>query len=448
MDFEKIKRSVASAAKKAGVTEYELYFQQSESVDASAFKDELQRFSSTVGCGVCLRCMAGGRMGYASTEIFGPDTASELVRRAKENALLIEKDEKAFIYRGGGEYTKVADYTRELPDASTVTGAALSCQNSAYAANPLVSDGTQCGALAAKSTVRIFNSYGLDLSCVSGLEAVYAEVIETLSDETNTAFEIELGALDNIDTSRVASRAAAQAAARFGSGKVKSGKYDVIFDARRARDILETFCGVFFAKSVQTGMSLLKGKKGEKIASDCVTLVDDPFSPSNPMKASFDAEGVPTYKKNVIENGVLKTFLYNLSTADTDGVQSTGNASKAGYSANVSTSPYCFCIVPGKYTREALFEKAKNGIYITEMKGFHAGADPVTGDFSIESAGFLITDGKQGAPVKEFTVAGNFFELLKSISAISDTPDYSAPSGFTQFGAPDILVPGMSIGGE
>ncbi|HPE95178.1 MAG TPA: metallopeptidase TldD-related protein [Bacillota bacterium] len=448
MDFEKIKKSVAAAAKRAGVTEYELYFQQSESVDASAFRNELQRFSSSVGCGVCLKCMAGGRMGYASTEIFEPGTADELVRRAKENALLIEKDEKAFIYEGKGNYVPVADNTCALPGSEAVTAAALKCQSSAYAANPLVSDGTQCGAFAAKNTVRIYNSYGLDLSCVTGYEAIYAEVLETLGDETNTAFEIGLGALDSIDTSRVASIAASRAAARFGSGKVKSGEYDVIFDARRARDILETFCSVFFAKTVQTGMSLLKGKKGEIIASECVTLIDDPFSSSSPVNASFDAEGVPTYKKNIIEDGVLKTFLYNLSTADTDNTQSTGNASKASYAANVSTSPYCFYIASGEYTREVLFKKAGNGIYITEMKGFHAGADAVTGDFSIESAGFLIENGKQGAPVKEFTVAGNFFEMLKTITAISDTLEYSAPSGSTQFGAPDILVPGMSIGGE
>ena len=81
------------------------------------------------------------------------------------------------------------------------------------------------------------------------------------------------------------------------------------------------------------------------------------------------------------------------------------------------------------------------------MKGFHAGANAVTGDFSIESAGFLIEDGKIGAPIKSFTVAGNFFELLKNIEALSDNVKFGLPSGFTVYGAPDTLISEMSVAG-
>ena len=89
--------------------------------------------------------------------------------------------------------------------------------------------------------------------------------------------------------------------------------------------------------------------------------------------------------------------------------------------------------------------KAGEGIYITECKGFHAGANAVTGDFSIESAGFLIENGKIGAPIKSFTVAGNFFELLKSISAMSDKVEVAVTGGFTTFGAPAVLIKDMSV---
>jgi len=126
-------------------------------------------------------------------------------------------------------------------------------------------------------------------------------------------------------------------------------------------------------------------------------------------------------------------------------VETTGNASRSA--ASIGTRAFSFYINPGEMTREELFAKAANGIYVTEMKGFHAGANAVTGDFSIESAGFLIEDGKIGAPIKSFTVAGNFFELLKQIAAIDNVLEMKAP-GFSQIGSPDVLVPDMSVAGE
>jgi PmbA protein len=91
---------------------------------------------------------------------------------------------------------------------------------------------------------------------------------------------------------------------------------------------------------------------------------------------------------------------------------------------------------------------AGNGIYITEVKGLHAGANAVTGDFSVESAGFLIENGKKTRAIKNFTVAGNFFELLKSITALSDKIELGVPMSSTAFGSPAVLVPDMSVAGE
>ncbi|MBQ9996179.1 MAG: TldD/PmbA family protein, partial [Clostridia bacterium] len=159
----------------------------------------------------------------------------------------------------------------------------------------------------------------------------------------------------------------------------------------------------------------------------------------------FDGEGVPPRCKNVVENGVLKTYLYNLMTAKKDGVETTGNAARGA--ASIGTRVYTFYINKGEMTREELLKKADNGIYVTAMKGFHAGANAVTGDFSIESEGFILENGEIGAPVKSFTVAGNFFDLLKQISDVDNELDFGGPGG-TRIVAPDVLVPGMSVAGE
>ena len=95
-----------------------------------------------------------------------------------------------------------------------------------------------------------------------------------------------------------------------------------------------------------------------------------------------------------------------------------------------------------------MFNKAGDGIYVTGVKGLHAGANPITGDFSVESEGFLINDGKKAGPVKSFTIAGNFFSLLKEIDSLSNEVKWGIPGGFTVFGSPDVLIKGMSVAGK
>jgi PmbA protein len=234
----------------------------------------------------------------------------------------------------------------------------------------------------------------------------------------------------------------------MGAGAVETGKYSVVFDGRQFRQFLSAFSSVFSAKNAQLGLSLLAGKEGEAVAAPCVTLVDDPMREGCPMQTPFDGEGVATMRRNVIENGVLKTLLYDLTTAKKAGVESTGNGQKGSYSAPVAIAPYNFAIAAGEDSLEELFEQVGNGVYITECKGFHAGANAVTGDFSIESAGFVIRDGKRAEPVKSFTVAGNFFDLLKQIDRLGNEIVWGIPGGFTVYGSPHILVRNVSIAGK
>ena len=166
------------------------------------------------------------------------------------------------------------------------------------------------------------------------------------------------------------------------------------------------------------------------------------------IQTNFDAEGVAAYRKSVVEGGVLTTLLHNRETAKAAGVESTGNASKGSYSSPVAISPYAFCLEAGEYSEDQLLAMADGGIYITELKGLHAGANPITGDFSLESAGFRIVDGKKAEAVKSFTIAGNFFELLKSIEALSDKVEVAVTGGFTTFGAPAVLIHNVSVAGK
>ena len=166
------------------------------------------------------------------------------------------------------------------------------------------------------------------------------------------------------------------------------------------------------------------------------------------MPINFDAEGSPTRCKKVVENGVLNTLLYNLKTANIAGKKTTGNASKGGYNTPVAVRPFTMYVAPGEMSEGGLLEMADNGVYINTLEGLHAGANAVSGDFSLQSAGYLIENGKKTTHVKSFTVAGNFYEMLKNITAVANNVELPMALGMTAFGAPSVLVQGLSIAGK
>ena len=265
--------------------------------------------------------------------------------------------------------------------------------------------------------------------------------------EAQNNVEFALG-LDGVDVEKVAKKAVDGAMDKLGAASVESGKYNVIIDGSEMMNMLDVYATAFSAKSARMGLSLLAGKEGEVIASECVNITDDPMREGCPIQTAFDGEGVATHKKHIIENGVLKTLLYDLTNAKIMGKQSTGNGQRGSYASHVAIRPYNFSINAGDKSLDELFEIMGEGIYITSLVGLHVAADAVTGDFSIESAGFRIRNGKRAEAVKGFTIAGNFFELLKNISEISNEVKWGIPMGFCVFGSPAVLVKDVSVAGQ
>ena len=447
MRFEEMKQALIRAAEAEGLEQYEIYYCMEENISAEALKDEISSFASSASGGICFRCIVNGKMGYASGELMTEDAMEELVKNAVSNAACIDSDDEVFIFSGSPVYQKTTAPVAKLADAKEVRDAALDLQTALYAESDKVGDGTQSAAVSVTEEIYLYNSNGLSLSNRVGVSVAYAMPVVRVGEEAQESFEYCVG-LSQEDLARLPQKAVRTAMDKMGAGAVESGKYNVLFDGRQFRQFLAAFSSAFSAKNAQLGLSLLAGKEGEAIAAPCVTLVDDPMREGCPMQTPFDGEGVATKRRNVIENGVLNTLLYDLTTAKKAGVESTGNGQKGSYASPVSIAPYNFSIAAGEESLDDLLKAVGNGIYITECKGFHAGANAVTGDFSIESAGFVIRDGKRAEPVKSFTVAGNFFDLLKQIDRLGNEIVWGIPGGFTVYGSPHVLVRGVSIAGK
>lgn len=446
MNFDKLKAAVAAAASEAGVGEYEIYYTSSTDTSVEGLNRELNSFSSSTAGGLCLRVFVGGKMGYASTELMEENEMRELVLRAVDNAANTEKLEETGLFVGSPSYEEPRMKPCEPLEAADLKRLTLDVMEKCYAKSDKVTDGTSSRAIAFSSTVRIVNSHGLDLENSCAANALIADAVVAEGDEKQSDFAIKIYD-ETTDTDEMAKKAVDDALSKIGATLVDTGKYDVIISGEQMRSILSAFSPAFSAKNAQMGLSLLAGKEGSVIAAPCVTVTDDPMREGSTVGTTFDDEGVATHRKTVIEKGVLKTLLHNRETAKRAGVETTANASKASYASPVGISPYVFCIEAGTLSGDELLEKMGDGILVTEVKGLHAGANSVTGDFSIESAGYMVRGGKRAEAVKSFTIAGNFFELIKNIDSVANEVKVNF-LGTTTFGSPDVLVRGMSVAGK
>ena len=447
--FEKFDKLVKLALE-AGFEKAEVFATASDSFSVNVYEGQIEDYRVEKRAGIALRGLMNGQMGYASTEVDEESEYADLVARAKENALLLESKDVQFIYDGKEKLEWLSSANKELYNvtAEEKIALAMEMEKACFALDPRVVRVSASEVGTGSSSSVLVNSEGLFRTFESNI--AYAAVSPVLA--------VEDGQIDGdayrftrnfaeLDAQQLAKEAVEDAVRYIGAKSVPSGNMPIVFEKGAMAALLKTFTGVFSADAAQKGLSLLGDKEGAVIAADIVTLLDDPSDGLGLVGMPFDGEGVPTQKKAVIENGVLNTLLYNLKTANKAGKASTGNASRPSYQSTVGTSPANFYLQPGDLAPEQLYEMAGNGVRIDSLMGMHAGANAISGDFSLAAKGMKIENGKLTTPVEQITISGNFYQLLKNIKAIGNDLKFGFPGTFA-VGAPSVLVEGLSVAGK
>ena len=442
MNMEAIKKAVAAAAAEYGVEGYELNIHTEESAGAEALKKEISSVSYSRSSSMRVRCVVAGKSGYAASELVTPEAAAEAVAQACGNAAVVDDPDQMPLFPGSEHYQEIHDQVPQLPSADEMKAMALELQKKTYAASDKIVDGSQSQVSGMKVSQYLLNSCGLDLSYDYGMgyRVVMAAVKDQRDGAEDAADDYVVADLRKETPDESVKKAVEGALSNLWADTVSSGKYNIIIDAPTMRSLLGVYSVVFSARSAFMKTSLLAGKEGQVVASENVTIVDDPFHPEKFGHCPFDGEGVATYTKNVVEKGVLNTLLYNRMYAKLMGKETTGNARDAK-----TIAPTGLYLAPGAYAEEALLERLGNGIYITSLNGLHAGANTQSGDFSLQATGFLVEDGKKTRPVKNFTIADNFFQLLRKVDALGDKVKFSLTSSV---GAPEVLFTDVSVSGK
>jgi len=450
MDRNTFIEKLLERAQQAGFAASEAYLSEGSSFEVSVDRGEITDYSVADSLNLGFRGLYNGRMGCASTQVLDEDAIEMLVSAAKASASLSETEDEEFIFEGSESYPELPaaceDY-KALSAADKIE-MARSLEQQALSHDPRIAPFNGTTVLSESGRTLLVNSRGLRLSSEGGLMGAYVAPIAKDGDKTALGMKYAFsGDPKKIDVKALAAHACDEALSMLDASSVPSGKYRVLLRSDVAFTLLSTFSSIFSADAAQKGMSLLKDREGDMIAAACVSLADDPLLPDSAASRRFDGEGVAARKKPVIENGRLTTLLHNLKTAKKQGVETTGNAARVSCAGPMTVAPSNFYFVPGERSRDEMIEKTASGLMITSLMGMHAGANAVSGDFSLGAKGYLIENGRLARPVNQITLAGNFLELLQNIEAVGSDLEFGTP-GASRFGSPSLLVRELSVAGK
>ena len=287
------------------------------------------------------------------------------------------------------------------------------------------------------------NSHGLKLQQKNNYFLYYGAAVARENDQTKSGADLFFGNdFSKFVPSELSKSVVKETIGQLGGYPCETSTYKAVLSPDVVASLMYAYVSSSIAEDVQKNSSLFVGKLGQKVASKKVTIEDLPLS-KNVFARAFDDEGVATFNKAIIKDGVLQTYLYNLTTAAKDGVESTGNGVVSGGS-KVYTSPTFLQMKPGRKTQEQLFEEVGNGVYITDVSGLHAGLNSRSGNFSLQSTGYLIENGKKSHALDIITISGNLVDLFNSIISIGN----DSKTFLSACRCPSVLIKKLAVSGK
>jgi len=433
------------AAVAAGADEAEVYLSVSRSTSIEVLKGSIESINIKDETGIGLRTFRGGRLGFAYMTDPNESSAAGLAARAAANAKNAYPDPNNQIPLPEKQEAKLDLFDGKIDQLSEKEKieAAVSMEKASYEFDKRVSKTEKAVYQDSEAEVLILNSKGMDAGYRENLCGSHIEIIAEENGLMETGYCSRFSRfLDSFDPMDVGRTAAQRAVELLRAGSAPSQKLTLVLPPFVACEFLDATSPLFSSDFVQKGKSALAGKLGDAVASNSVTIIDDGLLPGGIGTSPFDAEGVPTGKTVLVENGKLKSYLYNSYTAKKDKVSSTGNAVRGGFSGTPQVGTTNMYIKKGSIPPAELIKNVVKGLFVTRVMGMHT-VNPISGDFSVGAAGILIERGKKTSPVRGITIAGNLIETLRNISEVGNDLEFEIT-----FGSPTLVIPGISIGGS
>ena len=447
---EKFMEKLVKAGMEYGFEECEASFAQDSSMSIDILKGEVSSYENSATSTLSFRGLKNGQMGYCSTNILSDDSIDFLLKSAMENCEVLNDEDPQFIYCDENNkdlyFSQITDaYSKNTYKRFEELG--LGLEKAILALDERIDAVDILSINCGTGPFLIINSKGLhSYRDTDGISLVASGRAIDADGSVKSGGHYWIGKdIDDFDQEKFLKKFKENLIGKMGAKSVKAGSYKTILRNEAFQQFFMVFFGNFLATTMQRGLSLLADKEGTKIASDALTVKECPMLEKALTKIPFDDEGVLTTEKAIIDHGTFATALYDLKSANKAGRESTGNGFRAG--SAVSEMPTNLVVEAGEKTLEGLMEEVGEGIMLTDLSGLHAGVNAISGDFSLLCEGYLIEGGKKGRPVEQITVAGNFYDVIKSIKSVGNDI-INLPSGEAEFFTPSVYVGELAISGD
>lgn len=418
-DLPRLCQQAVEDAQRLGADETEAYAADSRSISVSIENNDVKLAESHEERGIGIRVFRKGGLGHAATN----DLSVDAVAKAAEQAVAIASgtpsdpcnvlpepqsiEPIAGLYDPAGESFGVE---QALDSSLKMLATARDYDERVTVDSGMFEADIGGEAIATSKGIVASEQSSLFLYFIMGMARDGEEV-------SNFQFDFDAHrSVSEIDVEAVARRFAETVVSTLGAGQGETFTGSVILSPDAATDILGPIVSAVDANRVQNGMSLWAEHLGQQVASALLTVEDNGRLEGGVDTSSFDREGVPHRKLAIIENGRLANFLHNTYTAKKGDANLTGHADGGtGGPPGIGTTNVA--IAPGNTSKDAMVAGIDKGMLVTRFSG---STDPISGDFSgAVKGGFLIEHGKIVRPVCQSMIAGNTFELLSQISALS-----------------------------
>ncbi|MGI5879225.1 MAG: TldD/PmbA family protein [Syntrophomonadaceae bacterium] len=423
----------------------EVFVMRSRELSIEVINGQVDTFIEAEASGLGIRVINAGRLGFAYSSDFSAPALQKLLDDAITMAKYTTQSEHNRLPQSGQVYAPLEIFDNNISRISVEDKIELArhMERNARAYDPRVTVIERAGYEDGEVSQLIMNTRGINAFARGNYCGSYVFVVAEQEGDAQTGFSVSLKKkYADLQPEAVAIEAASKAVRSLKAFMIPSGRIPCLLDPYVMTRFLGIIARMVDAEAVQKGKSLFAGAVGQQVAAASLNLVDDGLYADGIASFPFDDEGVASQTTSLIEQGQFMGYLYDTYTASCDGAVSTGNGQRGSFRGLPSVGTTNFMLLPGEHSRQELCSDIDYGFYITEVMGMHT-ANPISGDFSVGAAGFVIRQGQEAEPVRGVTIAGNIIDLLKDIEAIGNDLRF-----FGAKAAPTVRIRNLSIGGE
>lgn len=434
--------------RRLGASEAEAYVEQARASTIEVRDGEIETLVGAESRGLGLRVLRAGAVGYAYTTDLTRAGLAEVAERAVRLAEQAAPDPARALAeprRAPAEELDIFDPTlAEVPPRRKIEFL-QEAERRARSADARVRATHLARYSDAIGTTALANTNGVAIAYQHSSAFVILALIAGQDGEQQMGAAHTFGhGFEALSQERVARDAVRRSVASLGGRPLPTGRATVVMEPEVAAELLANVAAALSGEAVLRGRSIFVGKQGTEVAHRELTLVDQGNLRGGFASAPVDGEGVPTRRTPLIVQGVLRGFLHNLYSARRMGVESTGNARRAGFRGAPEIGPTNLSLEPGALSPEQLVAQVERGFYVITTRNV-GGINPVTGDYSVGAAGLAIERGQLAGPVAQVTIAASMLDMLRNLSARAD--DLRWVPGHGAVGSPTVRVDEVMIAG-